>query len=797
MRVYAVFLVLLLTPLYTSKFVVVGTGDSGHAYRQVALNPATGELNVFGEMQCTRFSLDNTTLSKESSSAFSSMPLSGKAAIIEHKLYVPALNGPKRYVDLGNNCSYVLEHDYGALAQPGNCIMGTLADGVTPVCSLYHGSNNYIYTLDGTTATLESTTAGSFYSPSYPVAPAAKDGYAFFLSSTQGVAYYRSAPSTWVVARTFPNAINFATDGGVVAVSYANRIELWEGDGSPSNLVIFQTIPLNETLVQDAPLCMKEGILYIYYGATDRYNMVFTQPLSGGQFDSDGEFLPFDAAVQCGIVSRNLIYLLARSGTNRLTSFTRVTIPPVPQENTTTTTDTSTTDGGSGGGSGSLAGVLAGVGGSTAFLVCLVLCCCCCCFLIILFLVLLIAIILVILLVLLAAAGGLGGGALAFWKLRGSSIESQQHMLVAHEMEHVDGTSYRELSPKEIAYKEKIGEGNYGVVFKGKWRSVDVAVKQLHRVQLEEAALAEFRHEAEIMGKLGSHPNVCQFIGAVTKGAHLMLVTKFYPNGSLQSMLIEKKEDVTLLGLVTMARDVACGLHHLHEENVVHRDIAARNCLVDADYTVVVSDFGTSRFFEVEGQEVGVTNTTVGPVKWMAPEAIRERQYSKASDSWSFGCLLYEMWAREKPFNGITLFEAMKIVRKRKGHVEIPSDAEPVFKEIMEGVFKQDPSARLTMAAALELLDDRVVELGGDPLAGHQSTLKSSSSFAATEVEDSGYGTLNATEVDYVPADDAVDGVLHSSSVHNEYILADSIGADYVAAASMEGEYVAASELGN
>ena len=63
---------------------------------------------------------------------------------------------------------------------------------------------------------------------------------------------------------------------------------------------------------------------------------------------------------------------------------------------------------------------------------------------------------------------------------------------------------------------KQIGEGAYGVVFIGSWRGIDVAVKKLNSNQLDEKAVEEFHHEARVMGKMGNHPNICGFIGAVT-----------------------------------------------------------------------------------------------------------------------------------------------------------------------------------------------------------------------------------------------------------------------------------------
>jgi serine/threonine protein kinase len=71
------------------------------------------------------------------------------------------------------------------------------------------------------------------------------------------------------------------------------------------------------------------------------------------------------------------------------------------------------------------------------------------------------------------------------------------------------------------------------------------------------------------------------------------------------------------------------------------QDIAARNVLVGEDFTVYVTDFGFARIKE-KGGDGGNTQSTLGPVRHMSPESLKERRYSEKSDVYSFAVLLYE-----------------------------------------------------------------------------------------------------------------------------------------------------------
>lgn len=84
---------------------------------------------------------------------------------------------------------------------------------------------------------------------------------------------------------------------------------------------------------------------------------------------------------------------------------------------------------------------------------------------------------------------------------------------------------------------------------------------------------------------------------------------------------------------------------------MVHRDLASRNLLLDDGFHVRISDFGFSRV-KRECASRGYTRSDMGPIKWTSPEAMRKRCYSEASDAFSFGVVLYEMFARSPPWEG-------------------------------------------------------------------------------------------------------------------------------------------------
>lgn len=277
---------------------------------------------------------------------------------------------------------------------------------------------------------------------------------------------------------------------------------------------------------------------------------------------------------------------------------------------------------------------------------------------------------------------------------------------------------YREIAFEELEMEEiPIGTGAFGVVFKGTWRGAPVAVKKI--LAMNELLLQDLKQEATLMHMLGNHPNVVRLVGAVTVPPYYCLVTDYYPQGSVYDALIKKKKNVPqtpvqMQGgpspqllvscggngvpvkwnlLVKVARDAAAGILHLHCEGVIHRDIACRNLLLDESWNVHVADFGLSRI-KKHNAEYGKTSSNIGPVKWMAPEAIMDRKYSEKSDAFSFGVVLWELVCRKIPYDDMEPVNVAMGVVHNSLRLTIPTDCDPMFAELMKRCWEQRPERR-------------------------------------------------------------------------------------------------------
>jgi len=200
------------------------------------------------------------------------------------------------------------------------------------------------------------------------------------------------------------------------------------------------------------------------------------------------------------------------------------------------------------------------------------------------------------------------------------------------------------VNPKDLVFEQELGRGAYGVVYRGKWRQSPVAVKVMHVDNMDFQALNNFQAESELMKRLRNHQNVVMFLGICDEP--LCVVTEFMEGGSLYALLHSDQKIPDNIRN-QMVIDIARGMLHLHCENIIHRDLAARNVLLTGDYRAKISDFGLSRINSEAGNK---TNSEVGPLKWMAPECIKDRQYGIPSDVWAFGITLIEIFSRKDPY---------------------------------------------------------------------------------------------------------------------------------------------------
>jgi tRNA A-37 threonylcarbamoyl transferase component Bud32 len=218
---------------------------------------------------------------------------------------------------------------------------------------------------------------------------------------------------------------------------------------------------------------------------------------------------------------------------------------------------------------------------------------------------------------------------------------------------------YSELAVESNA----LAAGSFKSVYKARWEKNGRNVALLVLRHSNQAALSDMDNEIRMFGTLGKHKHLAQLLATCTQAQseEKCMVMEFAPLGSLDHVLSKADEegvDTSNLVKITIGMQVAEAMTHLHIYNVVHRDLATRNTLVfrfdPQNWKLVlvkVTDYGLSLLAHkgfTEGASVievaTMSSNAAGPTRWMAPESIMRRVYSKKSDVWSFGVVLYEVW---------------------------------------------------------------------------------------------------------------------------------------------------------
>ncbi|MCO5614651.1 hypothetical protein L7F22_068935 [Adiantum nelumboides] len=288
-----------------------------------------------------------------------------------------------------------------------------------------------------------------------------------------------------------------------------------------------------------------------------------------------------------------------------------------------------------------------------------------------------------------------------------------------------------EIDPSEIELQKSaiIGKGSFGEIRKTFWRGTLVAVKTILPSLSDDRLIVEdFKHEVELLVKL-RHPNIVQFLGAVTMRKPLMLVTEYLKMGDLHQYM-KSKGALPIEMAVDFALDIARGMMFLHSgpNVIIHRDLKPRNVLLVDEHHLKVGDFGLSKLILVKNlHEVYKLTGETGSYRYMAPEVFRHKPYDTKVDVFSFAMILYQMLEGMAPFASMEPYDAAKVVSMDRRPEITAKTCTPLVKQIIRSCWEKNKDDRPSFAEILISLEKAKKELP-PPHESHFSFFHHSSS---------------------------------------------------------------------
>ena len=243
----------------------------------------------------------------------------------------------------------------------------------------------------------------------------------------------------------------------------------------------------------------------------------------------------------------------------------------------------------------------------------------------------------------------------------------------------------------------------------------DVAIKTLKENATPKHQM-DLVSELKLLIYMGPHPHVVNLLASCTIRGDLWVIMEFCDHGDLKKFLSNRRNNfdpswtsetvdisssVCLFDLLRMCEQIFNGLMFLHCWNAIHRDLAARNILVDANFNLKIADFGLAR-----SDNFVAADDEILPIKWTALESLLRHEYSKKSDIWSMGILMWEIFSLgELPYPGMSSKEV--IHQLKEGYrMDMPLDCPNEIFQMMNECWHVNPENRPTAEELFHQLDE-------------------------------------------------------------------------------------------
>lgn len=202
-----------------------------------------------------------------------------------------------------------------------------------------------------------------------------------------------------------------------------------------------------------------------------------------------------------------------------------------------------------------------------------------------------------------------------------------------------------------------LGKGSYGAAILVELRSNPsqrFVIKEIVIGHLKPAEQTAAKSEADVLHQM-NHSNITMYIESFVENAKLYIVMENADGGDLATAIQNRRKDMKYWDEEEVMRifvQICLALKHVHNANILHRDLKSQNIFLTSKGVVKLGDFGIAKVLDATDDQA---RTQIGTPYYLSPEICESKPYGRESDVWSLGVLLYELIALEMPFQATSL----------------------------------------------------------------------------------------------------------------------------------------------
>jgi serine/threonine protein kinase len=264
-----------------------------------------------------------------------------------------------------------------------------------------------------------------------------------------------------------------------------------------------------------------------------------------------------------------------------------------------------------------------------------------------------------------------------------------------------------------------LGQGSFGAVYCARKRGTEelVAIKTLSANIAATDDQRSLIREIESLAR-ANHPALLRLVGFTLSCSdaddYPAILTEFLPNGSLQDVLDRKRPRLNPTQKMIVLYGIAEGMRYLHEElGIVHRDLKPANVMMNKDNEPVVGDFGLSKL--IKAPKMRQTAVAGSPV-YMAPELIREQEYSGSADVYAYAFVAFEILSETLAFDEVQSVEQLKQLVLKGIRPRLVDAIPKNYKDLIIAAWDQRADIRPTFAQICQLFKDGRLNVQGADL---------------------------------------------------------------------------------